>query len=131
MIKKYFYALDDYNRFTEMYEATEENEEALSYLLSGEFEDAIIENLILNEDGLVNGEIVKIGQAEEEIERDNIFNLRSELEEINIWLQENDWKVNKIVIGEWEVTDPRWIDYLSERANKRERQDELNFLLAQ
>jgi hypothetical protein len=55
--------------------------------------------------------------------------LQLELQEIRRWLKNNDWIPNKIITGEWEETDPRWIDYLSERADKRERQDELTFLL--
>lgn len=53
----------------------------------------------------------------------------NELNEIRLWLKNNDWIPNKIITNEWEDTDPRWIEYLSERADKRERQDELTFLL--
>ena len=56
-------------------------------------------------------------------------NMLVELQEIKCWFTENDWKVNKIVIGEWSTTDNRWLDYLSERTIKRTRQDELNDLL--
>ena len=52
-----------------------------------------------------------------------------ELNNIKAWFIDNDWKVNKIVIGEWQTTDQRWIDYLNERAIKRTRQDELVELL--
>lgn len=53
---------------------------------------------------------------------------REILQEIAIidkWLKQNDWKVNKIVIGEWQVDDDRWIDYLNNRFDKRKRRDEL------
>ena len=53
-----------------------------------------------------------------------------ELAEIKQWFSTNDWKVNKIVIGEWERTDSRWLDYIAERTIKRERQDELNELIS-
>lgn len=56
-------------------------------------------------------------------------NASIELQEIKNWFFENDWKVNKIVIGEWEITDSRWLEYLSERDKKRERQDIINELL--
>lgn len=56
---------------------------------------------------------------------------RVELKEIQIWLSNNDWKANKIVTGEWETTDQRWLDYLAERSAKRARQDELTLLLAE
>ena len=55
----------------------------------------------------------------------------NELNEIRLWLKNNDWIPNKIITNEWEDTDPRWIEYLSERADKRERQDELNELLSE
>lgn len=54
---------------------------------------------------------------------------QKELQEIKAWFNSNDWKVNKIVIGEWETTDQRWLEYLEERATKRARQDELLILL--
>ena len=41
------------------------------------------------------------------------------------WLADNDWKVNKVVVGEWEKEDPRWIEYISERQAKRKRLDEI------
>ena len=54
-------------------------------------------------------------------------------EEILAWFSANDWKVNKIFIGEWLETDTRWVSYLEERAKKRARYDkievELNKLL--
>lgn len=48
-----------------------------------------------------------------------------ELNQIRQWLADNDWKVNKIVIGEWSIEDPRWLAYIEERAVKRARQDEI------
>lgn len=50
---------------------------------------------------------------------------KEELIYIRTWFSQNDWKINKIVIGEWETTDDRWTSYLAERAIKRARQDEL------
>lgn len=44
---------------------------------------------------------------------------------IKQWLTQNDWKVNKITVGEWETTDPRWIEYKEQRAIKRARLDEI------
>jgi hypothetical protein len=55
--------------------------------------------------------------------------LQLELEQIQIWLKQNDWKPNKITTGEWTTDDPRWIQYLSEREVKRARQDEINALM--
>jgi hypothetical protein len=41
------------------------------------------------------------------------------------WLADNDWKVNKVVVGEWDKEDPRWVEYISERQIKRNRLDVL------
>ena len=50
---------------------------------------------------------------------------KEELWEIQKWFSDNDWIVNKIVVGEWSTDDERWINYLAERQVKRKRQDEL------
>ena len=31
------------------------------------------------------------------------------------WLAENDWKINKRMLGEWAENDERWIQYLADR----------------
>jgi hypothetical protein len=54
---------------------------------------------------------------------------KNELSEIEYWFAKNDWIPNKIIVGEWETTDPRWTTYLEERAAKRVRRDELLALL--
>ena len=51
---------------------------------------------------------------------------QEELWEIQKWFSDNDWIVNKIVVGEWTTDDERWLNYLAERKVKRARQDELN-----
>lgn len=56
----------------------------------------------------------------------SIILIKEELYQIKQWLADNDWKVNKIVVGEWSTDDERWINYLAERQVKRKRQDELN-----
>ena len=55
----------------------------------------------------------------------DLKNARIELGEIQLWLSRNDWIPNKIITGEWEATDERWLQYLEERKVKRARQDEL------
>lgn len=52
-----------------------------------------------------------------------------EFQEIQEWFISTDYIPNKIITGEWEATDSRWIDYKLERIRKRQRQDELKFLL--
>ena len=59
----------------------------------------------------------------------DLFCAKSELLQIQYWFKKNDWKVNKIVIGEWSQDDPRWQEYLKERAIKRARQDELLLMI--
>ena len=70
--------------------------------------------------------IVTREATEEEVAKDKEIAKNERLIEIQHWLSANDWKVNKIVIGEWEETDPRWIEYLAERKAMREEQDLLN-----
>jgi hypothetical protein len=53
----------------------------------------------------------------------------NELQQIKKWFLENDYKVNKVITGEWKDTDSRWLDYKKERAIKRTRQDEIGKLL--
>ena len=50
---------------------------------------------------------------------------KEELWQIQEWFSDNDWIVNKIVVGEWSTDDERWLNYLAERKVKRARQDEL------
>lgn len=55
--------------------------------------------------------------------------LKEEMFAIQGWLFENDWKVNKITLGEWEATDPRFIEYKEQRAIKRARLDEIKNII--
>jgi len=55
--------------------------------------------------------------------------LEKEQADILQWLLENDWKVNKIVVGEWTKEDPRWLSYLQERQVKRNRLEEIENVL--
>jgi hypothetical protein len=61
--------------------------------------------------------------------RTGIQQAKIELEEIKLWFLQNDFKPHKIITDEWEVTDPRWIEYLAERQLKRIKQDELNKII--
>lgn len=47
------------------------------------------------------------------------------------WFRNNDYIVNKIVLGEWEKTDARYIEYLEKRAEKRQRYDEITALIGE
>ena len=46
-----------------------------------------------------------------------------------VWLAENDWKINKHILGEWSDTDERWIEYVETRAQKRAEIDEAEKIL--
>lgn len=105
------------------------------YLLTDEEEEKLSKHLLRwdTEDYIDNGVVVKHPIL---VPNDNTLelqleNARKELAEIHQWFIDNDWKINKIVIGEWETDDARWLEYLEERATKRARQDELNSLLAE
>jgi lipopolysaccharide assembly outer membrane protein LptD (OstA) len=55
--------------------------------------------------------------------------LEKEQADILQWLADNDWKVNKVVVGEWEKQDPRWLQYINERTTKRNRLEQIEGLL--
>lgn len=54
---------------------------------------------------------------ENQKDKENIKQKR--LKEIDKWLNDNDWKVNKVYLGEWTQDDPRWLEYLDKRAQLR------------
>jgi hypothetical protein len=64
-----------------------------------------------------NGKLVKTDEII------NKANLSEEYFEIRQWLTQNDWKVNKVFLGEWAETDPRWVEYKEQRVIKRARLD--------
>ena len=39
------------------------------------------------------------------------------------WLADNDWKVNKHLLGEWADDDDRWLAYLAGREKARSDYD--------
>ena len=45
------------------------------------------------------------------------------------WLADNDWKVNKRMLGEWTEKDERWTAYLADRAKARADIDEAEAVL--
>lgn len=63
--------------------------------------------------------------TEEEKARDAARAKNKRLIEISKWLKANDWKVNKVFLGEWETTDPRWTEYLTTRAALRAEHERL------
>lgn len=61
--------------------------------------------------------------------RTALIDVLEELNDIIKWFEQNDWKVNKILLNEWPEGDVRRTEYLKEREQKRLRRDELNKLL--
>ena len=69
--------------------------------------------------------IVQRTPTEDETNRDNIQAKNKRLAEIDKWLKDNDWKLNKVYLGEWTKEDPRWVDYLETRKLMRAERDTL------
>jgi len=55
--------------------------------------------------------------------------IKKELKEIEKWFADNDYRVNKRFLGEYEEDSPEWIQYKLERATKRARHRELKSIL--
>lgn len=63
--------------------------------------------------------------TDEEKARDVEFDRQKRLAEIDKWFKDNDWIINKLYLGEWKVTDTRWIEYLKKRAEIRAEHERL------
>jgi len=68
----------------------------------------------------INGEI---------IEEVNHVDLNIELFELKNWLSENDYVINKFILGEYLPTDQKWINYLEQRAIKLKRINEIEVII--
>jgi hypothetical protein len=51
--------------------------------------------------------------------------LAIERDKIKQWLTTNDYKVNKVVVGEWTETEPKWLEFLEQRKIKVARLNEI------
>jgi hypothetical protein len=120
---KYTYELDNLKRFKYLKPA-EENENPTIEITKEQFR-----NVICGFHGLINGQIKEIGYTTLEKQQIEKHNMIHEKENILKWLSNNDWIVNKVVVGEWLKDDPRWLQYLNDRSIKRRRLDEINELL--
>lgn len=65
----------------------------------------------------MNTELIKLNA--QQIRRDALLK----------WLADHDYIINKIVLGEWSETDPRFITYKEERQQVREKLDEIETLI--
>lgn len=63
--------------------------------------------------------------TEAEIAQDIRIAKAKRLREIDRWLTANDWKINKVFLGEWAEDDPRWTEYLETRAALRAEHEKL------
>ena len=120
---KYTYELDGLKRFKYLKPAEDGDTPVI------EITKADFRNVICGFHGLVNGRIKEIGFTSSEKQEKEIHQLEHEKEEILKWLADNDWKVNKVVVGEWLKEDQRWISYLQERQVKRKRLEEIENVL--
>lgn len=48
-----------------------------------------------------------------------------QLDKIAEWFRVRDYIPNKVMVGEWEATDPRFVKYCEERKHMRKKQDAL------
>lgn len=63
------------------------------------------------------------------------INLKQQLEkeqaDILQWLADNDWIINKVFLGEWQVDDARFVEYKKQRLLKRKRLEQINLALGE
>lgn len=101
-------------------------------LYNGKFFDDMVEldltdeeYIYLKENALAahyeNGKVVYKGLEQIKKRQAN----EKEQADILQWLADNDWKVNKVVVGEWEQSDERFVEYKHQRASYRKRLDEI------
>ena len=54
-----------------------------------------------------------------------------QMQDIQDWLQANDYKVNKFLLGEYTADDERWVNYLHDRQSRLDTYNSLEELVAQ
>jgi hypothetical protein len=72
-----------------------------------------------------NGFKIVNTKPKELVSKELKVDLENELQQIKKWFLENDYKVNKVFIGEWQEDDARWVEYKQQRALYRKRLDEI------
>ena len=118
-MKTFYYELNEDNRILWIDEVDRLN--AIDpEITSPTIELESIDDVIIWQQGIVDGNIVDMF-----VEPEDTVDAFAELQFIQDWFQSTDWIPNKILTGEWELTDERWLQYLEERKVKRNRQDEL------
>jgi hypothetical protein len=77
----------------------------------------------------VNGKFVFDKNEEQKaIQKQNTI---LEQQEILKWLEEHDWIINKVFLGEWQEDDTRFVEYKKQRLLKRKRLEEINLALGE
>lgn len=61
--------------------------------------------------------------------KDDKINLQAELQSILKWFADTDYICNKVIRGNWQETDERFIEYKAEYLEKYERKEEIENLL--
>jgi hypothetical protein len=125
MKKKYVYAKDNFNRITEIYEATPEILEQYAHYHQGEFENSKVDSIQLGLDGLVNGNIQYIGLTKEEISYQEQKNKKERIIELKIMLHETDWKV---VVNAERIQSGLQLKYQNLHEERQAWRDEINQL---
>ena len=90
-------------------------------MIEGFIEIEVADNL--TDIDILANHIYNSGKLEKSQGLINKANLQEEYFEIVAWLNQNDWKINKVFLGEWAETDPRFVEYKEQRVIKRERFD--------
>ena len=65
------------------------------------------------------------------MEQYQLSRIKLELKEIQEWFKETDYFVNKIIRGEWQENNPKWIEYKSLAKEKSKRLEELKEIVLQ
>lgn len=98
-MKTYIYAIDQIKRFTEIYEANEDNLKKFYHYAKIELSDEDFQKIINNGNyGLVDGEIVLVDNTEEEILNNKITEKQSldyKINSLKINLNNTDYQVIK------------------------------------
>lgn len=63
------------------------------------------------------------------LQEQKLYYAQKRKKEALLWLEKNDWKVNKHSLGEWEDNNPKWKDYLTKRKIIRQEIDEANAII--
>lgn len=65
------------------------------------------------------------------LKEESLYYAKKKKQEALVWLEQNDWKVNKHSLGEWTDEDSRWQFYLKGRKIMRDQIDEANKVIKQ